>query len=339
MTLGTDTIALLRHGVDALLHLTGPVPYGRLSPDERRSALMQLMVTAETAARIAEVGWAPPNQLGGDAEYISAETERLKAEAGKVEKETKRAAWETERLKAEADKVRAETEKVVKEMEKVVKQIELTARETFRLKVEGEKVEKEAVRAVKDTEKIKAEARKVGKEVERLVAGRDRMEAEQAKVAKEKEAEQAKVAKEKEAKEKEVDRRVRELRNAEWEIEKLEKETLGSMQETTRLRVELDQVRHAQSTNDSEFPKLRGELEIKMSEKRDMDASGLYFLFFKKEIEGEIEEIEERLERLSAERETMKREEHRVRANLEGSVVQTNSLRKELDRLRSAIVL
>ncbi|KAI5837708.1 hypothetical protein DFP73DRAFT_567228 [Morchella snyderi] len=69
MTLGTDTAALLLRSVDALMNLIEPAPYALLTPDERRSALRQLLVTTESAAKLAELAHAdvpmPQCTLGG----------------------------------------------------------------------------------------------------------------------------------------------------------------------------------------------------------------------------------------------------------------------------------
>ncbi|KAH8145655.1 uncharacterized protein LAJ45_10295 [Morchella importuna] len=105
MALACKTADLLALATHALNHLTSPNQHALLTASERRSALQQLVATAEGAAKLAEVAHA--ETLPVDTERIRAETERLRAEAAKVGKEVERAVVETERLKAEAMVVRS----------------------------------------------------------------------------------------------------------------------------------------------------------------------------------------------------------------------------------------
>ncbi|KAI5837716.1 hypothetical protein DFP73DRAFT_567238 [Morchella snyderi] len=121
MTLSTETVALLRYGIDALLHLTGPASYALLTPDERKTALQHLIVTAEAAATFAEVAQrealALPNSSSSDTEHIMEEGNRQEVQDEAGEKETEaeclgrhhdRSMLETERLRAELVQVRKE---------------------------------------------------------------------------------------------------------------------------------------------------------------------------------------------------------------------------------------
>ncbi|KAI5837290.1 hypothetical protein DFP73DRAFT_601079 [Morchella snyderi] len=55
MTLATDTAAILNNTIASLNNLTSPSGHALLTPQERRSALQQLLTTVEAAAKLADV--------------------------------------------------------------------------------------------------------------------------------------------------------------------------------------------------------------------------------------------------------------------------------------------
>lgn len=187
-----------------------------LSADERYSALAQLALTVQAAAKLADVvhveGLAVggTGTVGGDTEALTErvrvkrgggvktevegekvqiearDPEQKKAETVKVNEEVQKLVAETERLHAEAEKVRRETERARAEAE--------------RARAEAEKVEKEAERAVAETERLKAEEMmlrsekmKIDAETERVntVTGRFCVETEKMRWEAETEADQA----------------------------------------------------------------------------------------------------------------------------------------------------
>jgi hypothetical protein len=93
-----------------MTHLTSPGQHALLSAEERKSALLQIMITVQVAAKLAEsahLDAVTHNEPGGggsgDTERIRAKTESLKAEVEKVEKEVEMKLAETERLRAEVE--------------------------------------------------------------------------------------------------------------------------------------------------------------------------------------------------------------------------------------------
>ncbi|KAH0604107.1 uncharacterized protein H6S33_007138 [Morchella sextelata] len=54
MTLGTETIGLLRQNLDALTFILSPAQHGRTTEGERKTALHTVQVTAEAGAKLAE---------------------------------------------------------------------------------------------------------------------------------------------------------------------------------------------------------------------------------------------------------------------------------------------
>lgn len=153
-----------------LNHQMSPPQHALLCADERRSALQQLMVTTETAAKLADVAHVEALAAqckaagGGGTDCITAETERLHAESAKIGREV-------ERVVAETERTRAETEKVGKETEKVCKEIERAARETLRLKVEAEAERaREEVAAAQEKEDMDGEMDKGMSEAEQQTA-------------------------------------------------------------------------------------------------------------------------------------------------------------------------
>ncbi|KAI5837680.1 hypothetical protein DFP73DRAFT_567199 [Morchella snyderi] len=167
------TAAVLMRAMVTLNHQMSPPQHALLCVDERRSALQQLIVTTETAAKLADVAHvealtaqckAAGGGGGGGADRTTAETERLHAESAKIGREV-------ERVVAETERTRAETEKVGKETEKMCKEIERAARETLRLKVEAEaKRAREEVAAAQETEDNDGEMDKGMSETEQQTA-------------------------------------------------------------------------------------------------------------------------------------------------------------------------
>ncbi|KAH0604116.1 uncharacterized protein H6S33_007147 [Morchella sextelata] len=84
MTLASEIVALLTLSTHAMNHLTSPGQHALLSAEERKSALLQIMITVQVAAKLAEsahLDAVTHNEPGGggsgDTERIRANTERL----------------------------------------------------------------------------------------------------------------------------------------------------------------------------------------------------------------------------------------------------------------------
>ncbi|KAH8145646.1 uncharacterized protein LAJ45_10286 [Morchella importuna] len=165
MTLACKTADLLALATHALNHLLSGQDALR-SADERKSALTQLAVTVQAAARLTVVAHA--EALGGHTDRVRAETEgqnavrgaeaavveteRIRAETERVGKEVEKSVAERRRLHAEAEKVRKETERTKAEAERAVA-------ETERLKAKGMMVLSEKIKIEAETERARAEER------------------------------------------------------------------------------------------------------------------------------------------------------------------------------------
>ncbi|KAI5837693.1 hypothetical protein DFP73DRAFT_285604 [Morchella snyderi] len=116
-TTSSVTAAVLMRAMDMLHDQVSPETHALLTANERMAALQQLLVTTETAAKLADVAHveaaaaaAERNAAGADTDRIRAETERFKAEAAKIGKEVERVMAETERARVEAERGRSVTE-------------------------------------------------------------------------------------------------------------------------------------------------------------------------------------------------------------------------------------
>ncbi|KAH8145642.1 uncharacterized protein LAJ45_10282 [Morchella importuna] len=107
----SKTAGLLSLATHALNHITSPDQRALLSPDELKYAVVQLTLTVQAAAKLAEA--ARLQELHGDTERVKGETERFKAETVKVKAEAERAVVETELSRAEAERKKAEAEGAV----------------------------------------------------------------------------------------------------------------------------------------------------------------------------------------------------------------------------------
>ncbi|KAI5837715.1 hypothetical protein DFP73DRAFT_567236 [Morchella snyderi] len=268
MTLGSETAAVLRQGLDALLHIMGPAPHERLSTAELMSALTHLTVTANAAAKLADAAHAEmlalPTESGGDVQCIRAEAERLRAEAEKVEKETKWAWQETERLKAQVENVRTETEKVGKETENVLKKIESSLVETVGPKMDMNRVGTNVYRSMTEKERVEAEAEveKVGRDLKRSAEETKGLQVELDRVRKERSTN---------------DSDIRKLRswldiNSGWkrdrksdvedDKEKIEKRLETLVADTKRFKVMEDWVGSSIENSEQETKRLQGVLDL-----------------------------------------------------------------------------
>lgn len=147
--------------------------------DERKSALIQLAVTVQAAARLAEVAHAEVLTTPGGAATVGGDTKAQLADAWKLGKGL---GW--------SETIKAETERVSKEVEKSVAETGRLYAEAGKVGRETERANAEAVRAVQETERLKAEAMvvrskkmKIDAEMERLKVEveRTRLEEERAK--------------------------------------------------------------------------------------------------------------------------------------------------------------
>ncbi|KAI5837681.1 hypothetical protein DFP73DRAFT_285572 [Morchella snyderi] len=231
MSLGSETVSLLRRAIDILNHQMSPNQHALLSADDRRSMLQQLTVATEAAGRLADVvhmeAAAVAQQItsGSDTERIRAETERLKAEAEKIKAETERTRAEGEKVGMETQRTAAEGERTKVEVEKVGKELERAAQETEKMKAEALKVGKEVERAMAETERSKAEAEKVGEQVERTVAHTENTKVQVEKVAKE------------------VERAAKEMQSTKAEVVKAREEVERLMAEMERTKGEVEELR------------------------------------------------------------------------------------------------
>ncbi|KAI5837683.1 hypothetical protein DFP73DRAFT_588785 [Morchella snyderi] len=205
MTLSSQTITLLMHAMNVLDNQMSPAQHALLSAGERRSTLLQLKVTTETAAKLADimhveaVALAQQTTAGAETERIRAETERLKAETEKTSREAEKVVVETERTRAEAEKVcqelgrsvavreriKTEGEEVGKEVRRMKVEVEEVGKEVGRMKMDLEKVGNEVGRAAQETEKMRVEVVRVRKDVNRVTAETQGTMAEMEKLSKE----------------------------------------------------------------------------------------------------------------------------------------------------------
>ncbi|KAI5837695.1 hypothetical protein DFP73DRAFT_567211 [Morchella snyderi] len=113
------TAAVLMRAMDLLEHETSPAQHALLSPEERKAALQQLMVTVETAAKLADIGHVEATAAAAKHSATGAETERFKADAAKIRNEVERVMAETERAKVGAKRVWGEAERMWVDAESV----------------------------------------------------------------------------------------------------------------------------------------------------------------------------------------------------------------------------
>ncbi|KAI5837692.1 hypothetical protein DFP73DRAFT_285602 [Morchella snyderi] len=163
MTLGSETAAVLMRAMDVLQHQTSAVTHTLLTPEERRSALLQLMVTVETAAKLADVAHVEA--------VADAKVERIKTESGRLQPEMVMIGKEVESVVMEAERTLVEAETLEMQAEKVMSKAE-------REMAEGRKVGNEAEEEIEVLERTRAGVEKVGKEVERTYLETERMKAE-----------------------------------------------------------------------------------------------------------------------------------------------------------------
>ncbi|KAI5837691.1 hypothetical protein DFP73DRAFT_567208 [Morchella snyderi] len=278
MTLGSETAAVLMRAMAMLYHQTLPTQHAVLSADERKSALLQLMLTTETAAKLADIAHveavavAQDKAASAEAWRIRAEIERLKAEAVKIGREVEWVMVEAERTRGEAEMVGIVAEEVMREVEEtraegeqvsdeaerraaytkrakraaetVMK--ESTAQETEMMKAAVEMVRKGVEITTQEAETMKAEVEKAGKEVERTVQDVERTKAEVEKASKEVEAmlretERARAGAERVGSE--IEKSAAESEWIEAEVERVGREVERTVQETERIIAEVEKER------------------------------------------------------------------------------------------------
>ncbi|KAH8145650.1 uncharacterized protein LAJ45_10290 [Morchella importuna] len=311
MTLAFKTADILHLAAQALTHLMSG-QHALHSPDDSKSALQQLAVTVQAAAKLAEL--AHPEvltALGGVPavwsdhevlmERIRAEREMvgMKAEAEKVGSEVQ----EKEGINAETKKCRMEGEEGIREAEKLdapagevwrkteramaEADAEKVGKETLQAAQVTERTRVEVVKVVREREKIMAERERVGKEVEWSVAETGRLNAEAGKVARETERARA------------------EMERFKAETERLKAETMVARSQKLRI--------------DAETERAKAELErTKVETAGDDEKAG-------KEAEGATAETE----RLKAEAMMARSEEMKLDAETERVKAETERTRGE----------
>ncbi|KAI5837712.1 hypothetical protein DFP73DRAFT_588804 [Morchella snyderi] len=188
MALGTDTAALLRYGIDALLQLMGSAPYALLGPNERKSALHYLTVTAEAAARLAEVAHVDaltaqhavlpgPGRGGGTEALTTTEQTATVGSGGGEEMLAQTLGAGVEKSKSEKQMVETETlvlgvDTCAEEIERLVGEKERVEAEVERLKGEVDRWRISRSIAEEQSESINKEVAETGEKLKAMRTGR-----------------------------------------------------------------------------------------------------------------------------------------------------------------------
>ncbi|KAI5837717.1 hypothetical protein DFP73DRAFT_567239 [Morchella snyderi] len=334
MTFGTETAAVLRHGLDTLLHLTSPAPYALLTSEERRTALHHLMVTAEATAKLADATrahslvlptgtccdtepiWAETERLKAEMERLRVETEKLKVEIERVESKTEckgqGVGWvanRTEQPKPEQGTVRAEALMPVEKTELLREEVERFKMDTERADEKAECKGQVAGKTVEETEQLKAEEEKVIAEALMPVQGTEMLTADTQKLKVNTESAGRKL----QCKGQEVGtaEEIEQVR-AEKRKEKVGAEAVMAVQGTERLKAEPEKVGKERGNVGERFVVVEtGRLRVDM------------------------EKLRNEVNRLIREKERAEAEVERLGKDLERSVLVTDRLRVEMDRVRS----
>ncbi|KAI5837727.1 hypothetical protein DFP73DRAFT_588811 [Morchella snyderi] len=183
MTLGSETAALLVLATHALSFQTSAGQHALLTPEERKSALRQLMVTVETAGELAKVAHVEPlakhNGIDGDIECKRADPEWLRAEAESFGREAAREALGTKgvrmvggagakgtqtvygRLAEDTERIYAMLERFGNNVDKAMQEMEALNEELEKVKREKLEAEGEARKSVAEMEKLRQEMNRV----------------------------------------------------------------------------------------------------------------------------------------------------------------------------------
>ncbi|KAI5837709.1 hypothetical protein DFP73DRAFT_567231 [Morchella snyderi] len=355
MTLGSETTALLHRSVDALIHLTEPAPYALLTPDERKSALRQLLVTTETAAKLAEdvhedvlmAHPALPYAVAAGDTDIPMDTTAAESPDNDVEKMVigLRAELEgvrRERLQVVEDdqKAVAETDRVIVAVGTVAKVVErwLALRQTGEDQLES--LGKDLVRSKEETERRRVRFRAARGKSNDLEA---RVESANKKLV---EAENVNIKLQANSQASEYEKEC-----ASWEVWEAKTHFENEMALEHKLAMEEEIERRDVERSVQETQRLLGELERMRREKVEIDLDT-------ERLRMNVQRVREEVERSLDE--TKKREPKRVRGDFartivdmvvedveaemlckgfERSVQETERLRKELDRVRSELVV
>ncbi|KAI5837730.1 hypothetical protein DFP73DRAFT_567249 [Morchella snyderi] len=178
MTHISDIAAVLLRGVDVLNDQMSSGQPAPLSDDDRRHMMRHLMVTVETAAKLADVAHvealaaSQQNASAANVERTRANPELLKDMAENRRTAVERAALDTG---GEGMVGRIGTESVLPQFGRFVAERE-------RRSAEKEKTEKDVAGVLQDTEKIKTELDTFGNDLQRTVQGMEALKEEMKKV-------------------------------------------------------------------------------------------------------------------------------------------------------------